>query len=742
MKPMKSSRYSFLFLLTTLVVGLLSFPLLGSDWPYWRGPSQDGVSDETGLVSTWSPEGKNLIWRVDFVGRSTPVVMNGRVYVAGREGSGVDEREVLACYDARDGKLIWQKHLNVFLTTIPFQRISWGSPVGDVETGNVYFHGASGMLTAFDKDGNQLWEHSTTEEYGRYSGFGGRTPTPMIEGDLVVLNIASSGWGNQAPPRDRVFAFDKRTGELVWVATPGGSPEDLNTQSNFVAADINGQRLLIGGVGDGAIYALRAATGETVWSFQLSKRGLNAVVVVEGDRVYAAHSEENTDEASLGRVVCIDATGSGDVTATHELWRHDKFSSGFPSPAVDKGRVFVVSNSGNLNVLDGATGKLLWEHSLGTVGKGSPVVADGKLFVAEVNGAFHILDVGESGYKPLDVVHLKTKDGRDAEIYGSPAIAYHRIYFASEEGLYCVGNPETPFAVTASKPKPGPEPAAPEGAEAATLQVFPTELLLSPGQQVQLRARVFDAKGRYLREVHPEWTVAGFAGSVGSDGILKVGDQSKPAVGSVKAKSGGLEAALRVRAFPALPWSEDFESVELGKFPSHWIGAAGKFSVVELDGGKVLHKPTAPRGIQRSYVYVGGPRPDGYTVQADLKGIQDKRRVPDMGLIANRYIVALEGNYQRLSVESWAAEKRMAKEVAFPWEPDRWYTMKVQVDVDHGKAFIRAKVWPRDGEEPEAWSIEAEDPYPNLAGSPGIYGQSYSDIYYDNLKITGGKGDE
>ena len=105
-------------------------------------------------------------------------------------------------------------------------------------------------------------------------------------------------WGNHAgPPRHRYVAFDKRSGDVMWISTPGGNVADMNTQSVPIITVINGRRLLIDGNADGHIYALRARTGEKVWDFQLSKRGINVSPVIDGTTVYAAHSEENVDSA-------------------------------------------------------------------------------------------------------------------------------------------------------------------------------------------------------------------------------------------------------------------------------------------------------------------------------------------------------------------------------------------------------------------------------------------------------------
>ena len=95
----------------------------------------------------------------------------------------------------------------------------------------------------------------------------------------------------------------------------------MNTQSVGVVGVVNGQRVWIDGNADGHIYALKVRTGEKVWNFHLSKRGINVSPVFVNDTVYIAHSEENIDENTMGRLVAIDATGTGEVTATHERWR-------------------------------------------------------------------------------------------------------------------------------------------------------------------------------------------------------------------------------------------------------------------------------------------------------------------------------------------------------------------------------------------------------------------------------------
>ncbi|MCZ6634240.1 MAG: PQQ-binding-like beta-propeller repeat protein [bacterium] len=696
-----------------------------SDWTHWRGPMQSGASLETGLVSTWSLEGENRIWRSDFIGRSTPVIANGQVYVIGRTGKDISEQEHVASFDAETGKLLWEHKFHVWHSTIPSNRLGWASLGVDGETGNVYAHLVSGLLVCFDKEGAIQWVRSLTEEFNRFSGYGGRLHTPVVEGDLVIISMGNLGWAVPGPPSHRYFGMDKRTGETVWMSRPGGGGQvDLTVYSTPVSATIDGQRLLVAGNGNGGIFAFQVGTGEKVWGYQLSKRGINTSPVVSGNRVYATHSEENVGDTALGAVVCLDATTG------EELWKNHGMTIGYASPAVHGGRVYVIDNSANVHCLDGETGKPYWEQNIGTVGKGSPTWADGKLYVTEVNGVFQILKVGDAGVEVLDKKKIRMPDGGHAEIYGSVAVAYGRVYFATEAGLFCLGDPNVPFKVTSS-PFMKPE-AASVGATPAKILAVPGESTLEEGEVLPLHVRAYDAKGRWIGQVDAAWSLEGLAGTIegGQFRPSKVGQ-----AGWVVAKSGELVGKAWVRVVPGLPWSEDFEGIEVGKNPRHWVWGGSKFLVQEQGENKVLVKGPAARGLNRSNLYVGPPSMKGYTIQADMKGSQNRRRRSDMGLVAHRYTLDLQGIHQRLQVRSWSSDLRMAKTVDFQWDMDVWYTVKMKVDVVEGKAIVRGKAWKRGETEPEAWSIEAEDPLPIREGSPGLYGYSPATIYYDNVKV-------
>lgn len=712
---------------------ILAPAALGADWPIWRGPTQNGVSPETGLVSSWSPEGENLLWKVPFIGRSTPIVLDGRVCASGRAGEGMLQQEVVACLDVETGAKRWEHRFNVYHTMVAFNRVGWASLAGDPETGNVYAHGVAGQLIAYDRAGKVLWQRFLTEELGHASGYGGRTQSPIVWGDQLLLTFVNVGWGEQSPPRHRYFSFDKHTGEVLWVSTPGKMVLDMNTQSGPVVAEVGGRQLLIAGNADGSVYAVDLLTGQPVWSFGLSQVGLNSTALVAGDIVFLSHSEENLDEATMGRVVALKATGSGDL-AGQELWRINELSAGFPSPAYRDGKLYVVDNAGNLYRIDGGSGAIQWHYSLGTVGKASPVWADGKIYVPEVNGRFHILKDGDQGPVQLDLDLLKSEGERYAEIYGSPAVSDGRIFLATEGWLYAIGAKTRPAP---SAPRAQPKAAAiPAGqGEAAYLQVLPAEIELQPGRSATFRARLFDAKGLPLGAASPEWTIEGLSGGMTGDGKLTLDGANRGQGGTVIGKVSGLTAKARVRVVRSLPWTEDFESMAVSDVPPQWIGARGKFNVAEKDGAKVLIQPLRERGLQRAETFFGGDF-SNYTLEVDVMGSRDKRRVTDIGLINAGYTMNLLGGHQRLEIFSWAAEKRMSKTIDFAWEMDVWYRAKLRVDLDSGKAQIRGKVWKRDDAEPETWTITLEDPLPVGSGSPGLTGYAPANIYYDNIKVT------
>jgi len=352
--------------------------------------------------------------------------------------------------------------------------------------------------------------------------------------------------------------------------------------------------------------------------------------------------------------------------------------------------------------------------------------------------------------------------------------------------MYCIG----------AKDAKGTDGPLPEMAKEATggdespaqLLVTPADVVLRPGEKRQFTVKVFDAKGRpvIMTRAPIEWSigqltlpppprpasapastpattpaapqkVGNLKGNVSADGTFTA-EPGPHQGGGVFAKIGNVTGFARVRVMPPLPWNFDFQANPPGTPPLTWLGAGGKFSVQELDGGKVLTKVPNLDLYYRARTNFGTPDMSNYTVQADvrsgMKEMGGQRHIPDPGVINQRYMLMLYGNHQRLQIHTWsgalATEQSNAgglqRTIPFNWEPNKWYTMKLRVEQAGGgeggdRAIARGKVWPAGTPEPAAWQIELEDAMPNRSGNPGLFGHSLvtpykSDINYDNVLVT------
>lgn len=161
----------------------------------------------------------------------------------------------------------------------------------------------------------------------------------------------------------------------------------------------------------------------------------------------------------------------------------------------------------------------------------------------------------------------------------------------------------------------------------------------------------------------------------------------------------------------------------------------------EISNGVLTKITTIPKGT-RSQAWMGHADLGNYTIQADVLGATKNGKVPDIGLIGQRYTLDMMGASQQLQIRTWPPQLRMAQTIPFEWQPNVWYTMKLRTAVENGKAVLRGKVWPRDAEEPAEWLLTATDESPNEVGSPGLFGNAKdAEVFYDNISVTANTDD-
>jgi hypothetical protein len=449
-------------------------------------------------------------------------------------------------------------------------------------------------------------------------------------------------------------------------------------------------------------------------------------------------------------------------------------------PVVLGDRVYFVDDGAKVYAFDKASGEPVGKpvKLLGTIVRGSPLVADGKLYVCSTSG-WHVLEPTKDGLK---FVHRMRLDEED-EVTASPIAWNGLVYLTSGARLYCIG--AKPASDGAAAP---PKAAAPRQVSAATkgpagepawVQVVPAEAQVAAGAPLPLKVRLYDAAGRFVKESAAEFSTT--AGSVATDGTYTA-PAGGHAAAIVTAKVGSVEGKARIRSMPPLPWRFDFDDTPLaadpktgvvkGEPPLPWVGMRYRHVVREVDGSKCLVKiTTIPKGT-RSQGWIGPIGLHDYVIRADVRaretGVEkpgspasdapqaaatdadafarkfgnpaalEKARMPDIGLVAQRYTLDMMGASQQLQLRSWPPQvaTHFSKTIPFAWEAGRWYTMKLEARTKAGAAVLRGKVWPRGEAEPEAWTIEGVHEAGNLQGSPGFFGNSKdSEIYIDNVSV-------
>jgi outer membrane protein assembly factor BamB len=201
------------------------------DWPRWRGPNGDGISMET----DWNPEalarGIKLVWQVD-VGRGhSNVVIKGKyLYTMGR-GAGED---TVHCLKVKNGKKVWR-----FSYPVQIGSYTTATPIIDGES--VYTLSQEGHLFCFNaKNGKIRWKKDLVSELDVVRPYYDFAGSPVIEGDLVILNLNLSG-----------IALNKNTGEMVWVSEKYHpsiicyQSKNLGSYATPVLYDKNGKRFAL-----------------------------------------------------------------------------------------------------------------------------------------------------------------------------------------------------------------------------------------------------------------------------------------------------------------------------------------------------------------------------------------------------------------------------------------------------------------------------------------------------------------
>jgi outer membrane protein assembly factor BamB len=405
-----------LCLLSAFVIVSCTAGAGAENWPLWRGPHDNGISQEKNLPVEWS-ETKNIAWKLPLpAGKagSTPVIWDDRMFFPVVEGNDI----VLWCVGT-EGKIRWKQTLGVSgrIKVNPAETND-ASNSASTDGKHVYILSGGGDFVCFDLDGKEVWRFNTVERYGPFRTNWGLHASPLLHGDRLYMSILqyNAQW---------VICLDKATGKEVWkVNRPSDAQgENTNAYTSPVLWENSKQPCLVI-AGSDHITGHRIDNGQELWRLHIDAKGLTNLRVISNpvatpDFLVAGNWRGD------GPLFAIKPGGSGTITAKGPFvqWYLPTAAPDVPSPLVYDGLVYLAkAEFGLLTCVELATGKVLYTERLrNSKYRASPVYADGKIYVTAHDGYVSVI-------KPGPKFELLADNVLDDNFAASPAISGGRIY--------------------------------------------------------------------------------------------------------------------------------------------------------------------------------------------------------------------------------------------------------------------------------------------------------------------------
>ena len=461
-----------------LALLLLSTTLQAADWPRFRGPNGSGVDESsTNLPTEFNPN-KNVAWKASLpFGRSSPILAANRLYLTASEG----ELLITLCYDAQDGKLLWRREVKPVHKQQVFRANDAASSSAAADGQNVYVFFPDVGLLSYTKDGKERWRLPL----GPFDNFYGMSTSPVLEGDLVVLQCDHNAGSF-------LVAVDKNSGKQRWKTERAGIGMGWSVPVIYTPA--KGQKQIVA-MGTTRIDSYYLATGEPAWWTPINSEGAMGVPVWNGDALIAfssghdkswlpsldsALAQYDTDKdgriskaefssnkdwfehfgwldadhngyldaaewkageqfgtgGEYGILSIKPGEAKGQLAASAVTWRMKRNLPYVPSPLLYKGVYYMVKDGGITTSLNPATGAILKQgRAADSLGEyyASIVAADGKVFLLSEAGKLTVLKAGGE-WEVLGVNDM------GEEAYATPAIAGNRIYVRTKSKLYSFQN--------------------------------------------------------------------------------------------------------------------------------------------------------------------------------------------------------------------------------------------------------------------------------------------------------------
>ena len=393
-----------------LMLGLSTAGFAG-DWPQWRGPNRDAISEETGLLEEWPAEGPPLMWKANGVGGgfSSLSVVNGRIYTLGD----LDDGSYAIAFNESDGTLLWKTKIG---DAGGHRKYPGPRSTPTVDGGQIFVLNQYADLVCLDaKDGEKNWSVNLVEDFGGKMMSGWKySESPLVDGDQLICTPGG---------RDgTLLALHKNTGKKLWQTSDW---TDSAGYSSVIIATIEDTRQYIQLTGR-SVAGIDPDSGKILW--RADRSGKTAVIptpVVANDIVFVTSGYGvGCNAFRVGK--------DGNKWSTEELYANKEIANHHGGVVLLDGHVYG-SSSGTFRCLQLENGELAYVGR--SAGKGATIYADGHLYLRSETGPVALIEATPNGLREKS--RFDQPNRSDKRVWAHPVIANGKLYLRDQDLLLC-----------------------------------------------------------------------------------------------------------------------------------------------------------------------------------------------------------------------------------------------------------------------------------------------------------------
>lgn len=405
--------------------GLISLSSLSaSNWPQWRGPAGTSLALPGKYPTIFSPS-ENVLWKAKLpgIGSSTPAVWEDRIFVT----CGIEGEDGIIAYDW-NGTEVWRETLGPERPG-KHKNGSGSNPSPITDGTNLIVYYKSGTVASLTHEGKINWKTNLQQQFGEDTLWWDLGTSPVFAGGNIVIAVMQEG-------ESYVVALSPTDGKVVWKVDRTFPVKEETGQSYTTPylTTIDGQETLVIWGAD-RLTGHDPKDGKTLWicgGFNPEDKPMWRVIAspafVDGIAVLPYGRTKYTAAVKLG--------GSGDITEAARLWERNDLGADCPTPVGREGKVYVLSDRGEIHCLDVKTGKDIWKGAIPRASANyysSPILAGDLLYCAREDGAVAVVKVGETGMEVLSVNEMGER------IAAAPVPVRDRVLLRGVDHIYCLG---------------------------------------------------------------------------------------------------------------------------------------------------------------------------------------------------------------------------------------------------------------------------------------------------------------